>query len=47
MCAEAANFSAYPLCVAAGWLRLNPWMSMLIIGAGKFARYLVIAWFAV
>jgi membrane protein YqaA with SNARE-associated domain len=32
-----------PLCVAAGWLRLNPWLSALCIAAGKFARYWVIA----
>lgn len=32
-----------PLCVAAGWLRLNPWWSALYIAMGKFARYWVIA----
>ena len=32
-----------PLCVAAGWLRLNPWLAALFMGTGKFARYLVIA----
>lgn len=32
-----------PLCVAAGWLRLNPWLSALFIALGKFARYIVIA----
>jgi membrane protein YqaA with SNARE-associated domain len=32
-----------PLCVAAGWLRLNPWLSALFIAIGKFARYWVIA----
>jgi membrane protein YqaA with SNARE-associated domain len=32
-----------PLCVAAGWLRLNPWLSTLYMGLGKLARYLVIA----
>ena len=32
-----------PLCVAAGWLRLNPWLSALYIAAGKFARYCVVA----
>ncbi len=36
-----------PLCVAAGWLRLNPWISALCIAAGKFARYWVIAVLAV
>jgi len=32
-----------PLCVAAGWLRLDPWLSALFIAIGKFARYWVIA----
>ena len=32
-----------PLCVAAGWLRINPWLSALFIAFGKFARYLLIA----
>lgn len=32
-----------PLCVAAGWLRLNPWLSALFMAIGKFARYLAIA----
>ena len=36
-------FIGDPLCVAAGWLRLNPWLSALFISIGKFARYLVIA----
>lgn len=31
------------LCVAAGWLRLDPWLSLLFIALGKFARYVVIA----
>lgn len=31
------------LCVAAGWLRLNPWWAALFMAAGKFARYCVIA----
>lgn len=36
-----------PLCVAAGWLRLNPWLSTLFIAAGKFARYwMIIVFFA-
>ena len=35
-----------PLCVAAGWLRINPWVSALFMAAGKFARYLLIAGFA-
>ncbi len=32
-----------PLCVAAGWLRLNPWWSALAIAVGKFARYWAVA----
>ncbi|MCW5604439.1 MAG: DedA family protein [Burkholderiales bacterium] len=32
-----------PLCVAAGWLRLNVWLSALFIAIGKFARYWVVA----
>ena len=32
-----------PLCVAAGWLRLNAWWCTLFIAVGKFARYWVIA----
>ena len=36
-----------PLCVAAGWLRLNPWLSMLFIALGKLARYAAIAAFAI
>ncbi|MEO8441268.1 MAG: YqaA family protein [Betaproteobacteria bacterium] len=32
-----------PLCVAAGWLRINPWLSALFMAIGKFARYLLIA----
>lgn len=32
-----------PLCVAAGWLRLDPWLSLLFMALGKFARYVVIA----
>jgi len=35
-----------PLCVAAGWLRLNPWWSTLFIALGKFTRYWVIAMIA-
>ena len=31
------------LCLAAGWLRLNPWRAALFIAIGKFARYWVIA----
>jgi membrane protein YqaA with SNARE-associated domain len=36
-----------PLCVAAGWLRLNPWWSALAIALGKFLRYLLIAFLTV
>ena len=32
-----------PLCVAAGWLRLNPWLSAAFMALGKFARYVVVA----
>ena len=32
-----------PLCVAAGWLRIDPWLAALFIAIGKFARYCVIA----
>jgi len=34
------------LCVAAGWLRLNAWTSSAFMAAGKFARYVVVAWAA-
>ena len=36
-----------PLCVAAGWLRLNPWLSAAFMALGKGARYWVIAALAV
>lgn len=36
-----------PLCVAAGWLRLNVWWCALFIAVGKFVRYWVIAVLAV
>jgi membrane protein YqaA with SNARE-associated domain len=32
-----------PLCVAAGWLRINAWPAALFMAIGKFARYLAIA----
>jgi len=35
-------FVGDPLCVAAGWLRLNPWLSALFMALGKFARYLLL-----
>ena len=31
------------LCVAAGWLRFNPWASLLVIAVGKSARYWAVA----
>lgn len=31
------------LCLAAGWLRLNPWQAALFMAIGKFARYWIIA----
>ncbi len=31
------------LCLAAGWLRLNPWQAALFMVIGKFARYWLIA----
>jgi membrane protein YqaA with SNARE-associated domain len=31
------------LCLAAGWLRLNPWQAVLFMAIGKFARYALIA----
>ncbi len=34
-----------PLCVAAGWLKINPLLSAVCIGAGKAARYAVLLWF--
>jgi membrane protein YqaA with SNARE-associated domain len=36
-------FLGDPLCAAAGWLRVNPWLSTLFIALGKFGRYLVVA----
>ena len=33
-------------CVAGGWLRLNAWTAAAFMAAGKFARYLAIAYFA-
>lgn len=32
-----------PLCVAAGWLRINPWLAALWMAIGKFARYMAVA----
>jgi membrane protein YqaA with SNARE-associated domain len=31
------------LAIAAGWLRLNPWIALAALAAGKGARYLVVA----
>lgn len=31
------------LCVAAGWLRFDPWLSMLLFAIGKLARYALVA----
>lgn len=31
-----------PLCVAAGWLSMNGWLSLLYIGVGKTLRYLML-----
>lgn len=33
-----------PLCVAAGWLRMNALYVTVFMAVGKFARYLAIAW---
>ncbi len=34
------------LCLAAGWLRLHWLPCLLFMGAGKFARYALVAWLA-
>jgi len=31
------------LCVAAGWLRFNPWISLLLFAVGKLFRYVLVA----
>ena len=31
-----------PLCMAAGWLRVNGWLALLFIGIGKAVRYAAI-----
>ena len=36
-------FVGDPLCVAAGWLRFDPWLSALFMAVGRFARYLAVA----
>ncbi len=38
-----APFVGDALCLAAGWLRLNPWSCALFMALGKFARYWLIA----
>ena len=39
------------LCIAAGWLRINPWLALAMLSIGKCARYLALAfgwtWLAV
>ena len=35
-----------PLCVAAGWLRVNAALAAAFIAVGKFARYALVAFFA-
>jgi len=32
------------LCVAAGWVRCNPWQGLLYMALGKFTRYAIIVW---
>jgi len=34
------------LCIAAGWLRLNPWQAALFMLTGKFARYALVGYSA-
>jgi len=34
-----------PLCVAAGWLRINPVLALCLIALGKGGRYAVLLWF--
>jgi membrane protein YqaA with SNARE-associated domain len=31
------------LCLAAGWLRLNPWLALFWMMVGKFVRYALVA----
>ena len=31
-----------PLCVAAGYLRINPWLALLLLALGKAARYIFV-----
>ena len=35
-----------PLCVAAGWLKVNPFWSLLFITLGKGGRYALLLWLA-
>ncbi len=34
-----------PLCVAAGWLKINPVWALCLIALGKGSRYAVLLWF--
>ena len=36
-------FIGDPLCLAAGWLRVNVWLAALYMAIGKLARYVIIA----
>ena len=36
-------FVGDPLCVAAGWLRFNVWLSAFFMAVGKFGRYVAVA----
>ena len=36
-------FIGDPLCLAAGWLRMNATLATLFIASGKLARYIVVA----
>ena len=40
-------FVGDPLCVAAGWLRINPAAATFFIAAGKLARYIAVAALAI
>jgi len=36
-------FIGDPLCVAAGYLKTNPWLTLLLLATGKGARYVFVA----
>ena len=38
-----APFVGDALCLAAGWLRLNPWQAALFMAIGKLVRYGIVA----